>query len=115
MVSDAADGLGRTVSGRRGGSGGGRPVEGADRGPSGGRVGCFAMTQWLDLVPIWTAILAVGVFLYVALDGFDLGGGIPYSFPPTRAVRKIAMDSIPPVWDRTETVLSPRLGRLFPP
>ena len=25
-----------------------------------------------DLVPIWTAIIALGVFLYVLLDGFDL-------------------------------------------
>src|SRR5260370_27227592 len=105
MVSDAADGLGRTVSGRRGGSGGGRPVEGADRGPSGGRVGCFAMTQWLDLVPIWTAILAVGVFLYVALDGFDLGVGILYSFAPTREDRNNLINSVPPGWGRNETLL----------
>ena len=30
----------------------------------------------IDLVPIWTAIIALGVFLYVLLDGFDLGVGI---------------------------------------
>ena len=29
----------------------------------------------LDTVPIWTLILGVGVFLYVLLDGFDLGEG----------------------------------------
>ena len=38
------------------------------------------MTPTLNLVPIWTTILAVGVFLYVALDGFDLGVGIIYLF-----------------------------------
>ena len=29
----------------------------------------------LDTVPIWTVILGFGVFLYVLLDGFDLGVG----------------------------------------
>ena len=40
------------------------------------------MTTALDLVPIWTVILALGVFLYVLLDGFDLGVGILYGFAP---------------------------------
>ncbi len=30
----------------------------------------------LDLVPVWTVILAVAVFMYVLLDGFDLGIGL---------------------------------------
>src|SRR4051794_6095321 len=34
----------------------------------------------LDLTMIWTAILAVSVFFYVVLDGFDLGVGILYGF-----------------------------------
>ena len=29
-----------------------------------------------DLVPIWTTIIALSVFLYVLLDGFDLEVGI---------------------------------------
>ncbi|MGH8653586.1 MAG: cytochrome d ubiquinol oxidase subunit II, partial [Gammaproteobacteria bacterium] len=36
----------------------------------------------LDLVPIWTVILAFGVFMYVLLDGFDLGVGILFPFAP---------------------------------
>ena len=36
----------------------------------------------LDLVPVWTVILGVGVFMYVLLDGFDLGIGI--LFPMAR-------------------------------
>ena len=36
----------------------------------------------LDLVPIWTLILGVGVFFYVLLDGFDLGVGILFGFAP---------------------------------
>src|SRR5262249_39108855 len=47
------------------------------------------MMPALDLVPIWTTILAVGVFLYVALDGFDLGVGMLYIFAPDRRSRDL--------------------------
>jgi cytochrome bd ubiquinol oxidase subunit II len=41
------------------------------------------MTQpVLDLVPAWTLVVAVGVFFYMLLDGFDLGVGIRYGFAP---------------------------------
>ena len=59
----------------------------------------------LDLAPIWAAILAVGVFLYVLLDGFDLGVGILYGFAPDRRSRNLVMNSIAPVWDGNETWL----------
>jgi cytochrome d ubiquinol oxidase subunit II len=58
----------------------------------------------LDLVPIWTAIIALGVFLYVLLDGFDLGVGILYGFAP-EADRGTIMNAIAPVWDGNETWL----------
>ena len=61
--------------------------------------------QALDLVPIWTAILAIGVFLYVALDGFDLGVGMLYNFAPDRDARNLLMNSIAPIWDGNETWL----------
>ena len=38
--------------------------------------------QMFDFVPIWTLVLGIGVFLYVLLDGFDLGVGILYGFAP---------------------------------
>jgi cytochrome d ubiquinol oxidase subunit II len=63
------------------------------------------MTPTLDLVPIWTTILAVGVFLYVALDGFDLGVGMLYNFAPDRSARDLVMNSIAPIWDGNETWL----------
>jgi cytochrome bd ubiquinol oxidase subunit II len=63
------------------------------------------MTATLNLVPIWTAILAVGVFLYVALDGFDLGVGMLYNFAPDRSARDLVMNSIAPIWDGNETWL----------
>jgi cytochrome bd ubiquinol oxidase subunit II len=63
------------------------------------------MTPTLNLVPIWTTILAVGVFLYVALDGFDLGVGMLYNFAPDRRTRELVMNSIAPIWDGNETWL----------
>jgi cytochrome bd ubiquinol oxidase subunit II len=57
-----------------------------------------------DLVPIWTAIMALAVFLYVLLDGFDLGVGILWLFAP-EAERNRVMNSIAPVWDGNETWL----------
>jgi len=63
------------------------------------------MSAAFSLVPIWTVILALGVFLYVALDGFDLGVGVLYAFAPTREDRNLVMNSIAPVWDGNETWL----------
>jgi cytochrome d ubiquinol oxidase subunit II len=59
----------------------------------------------LDLVPIWTVILAVSVFMYVLLDGFDLGVGILFPFAPDDAARTTMMASVAPVWDGNETWL----------
>src|ERR1700741_4002677 len=59
----------------------------------------------LDFVPIWTAILGVGVFFYVLLDGFDLGVGILYGFAPDLPSRNLIMNSIAPIWDGNETWL----------
>jgi len=63
------------------------------------------MTPTLSLVPIWTVILALAVFFYVALDGFDLGVGMLYNFAPDRRARDLLMGSIAPIWDGNETWL----------
>src|SRR5580704_9827368 len=81
-----------------------RPAEIADRGARVRNRGDTLMPG-LDLVPIWTAILAIGVFLYVALDGFDLGVGMLYNFAPDRDARALVMNSIAPIWDGNETWL----------
>jgi Cytochrome bd-type quinol oxidase, subunit 2 len=70
------------------------------------------MMPALDLVPIWTTILAIGVFFYVALDGFDLGVGMLYIIAPDRRSRDLLMNSIAPIWDGNETWLI-RGGRRF--
>jgi cytochrome bd ubiquinol oxidase subunit II len=59
----------------------------------------------LDLVPIWTLLLAFTVAYYVLFDGFDLGVGMLYRLAPRAAWRPIIMRSILPVWDGNETWL----------
>jgi cytochrome d ubiquinol oxidase subunit II len=59
----------------------------------------------LDTVPIWTLILGVGVFLYVLLDGFDLGVGMLFGLAPDTSSRNLVMNSIAPIWDGNETWL----------
>jgi cytochrome d ubiquinol oxidase subunit II len=63
------------------------------------------MMPTLSLVPAWTAILALAVFFYVVLDGFDLGVGMLYNFAPDREARARLMNSIAPIWDGNETWL----------
>src|SRR5579859_5926755 len=59
----------------------------------------------LDLVPLWTLLLALAVFYYVVFDGFDLGVGMLYGFAPDPAMRGTIMNSIAPVWDGNATWL----------
>src|SRR5690348_12336009 len=59
----------------------------------------------LDLVPLWSAILAFGVFMYVLLDGFDLGVGILFPLAHGEPERELMMNSIAPIWDFNETWL----------
>jgi cytochrome d ubiquinol oxidase subunit II len=54
---------------------------------------------------VWAAIIAFGIFLYVLLDGFDLGLGILFLRAPSDAARDTMMRSVAPVWDGNETWL----------
>src|SRR5476651_1506584 len=63
------------------------------------------MTPAFDLTPIWTLILGLGVFLYVLLDGFDLGVGMLFGFAPDTTERNLMMNTIAPIWDGNETWL----------
>ena len=58
----------------------------------------------LDLVPLWTLLLALAVCYYVVFDGFDLGVGMLYGFAAEESRREM-MESIAPVWDGNETWL----------
>src|SRR4029079_10828962 len=57
------------------------------------------------LTIIWGGILAFAVFMYVVMDGFDLGIGILFSTMQVGRQRDTAMNSIAPVWDGNETWL----------
>ena len=59
----------------------------------------------LDLVPLWAVILAIAVFMYVLLDGFDLGVGMLFALRPDARDRDVMVATIAPVWDFNETWL----------
>jgi cytochrome d ubiquinol oxidase subunit II len=59
----------------------------------------------LDLVPMWAAILALAVFMYVLLDGFDLGVGMVFLMRRDPVERQLMINSVAPVWDFNETWL----------
>lgn len=73
----------------------------------------FTFEHVLDLPLIWGGIIALAVFLYVVLDGFDLGVGILFPFAPTEQCRDSMMHSIAPFWDGNETWLVLGGGGLF--
>ena len=70
-------------------------------------------STFLPLPFIWGAIIALAVFLYVLLDGFDLGVGILFPYAPTHQDRGQMMVSIAPFWDANETWLVLGGGGLY--
>jgi len=65
----------------------------------------FNLAPYIDLPLMWGGIIAFAVFLYVLLDGFDLGIGIMFPFAPTDECRDKMMNTIAPFWDGNETWL----------
>ena len=63
------------------------------------------MTGGIDLATVWAFIIAFAVFVYVVMDGFDLGLGILFPLFPQKADRDVIMNSVAPVWDGNETWL----------
>ncbi|NBB93917.1 MAG: cytochrome d ubiquinol oxidase subunit II [Gammaproteobacteria bacterium] len=61
--------------------------------------------ELFDLTLIWIVIIGIGVFMYVLMDGFDLGVGILFPFAPSDQARDDLMNSVAPVWDGNETWL----------
>ncbi len=69
--------------------------------------------DFIDLPMVWAFLLAIAVFMYVLLDGFDLGVGILFPFAESDGDRDIMMNSVAPVWDGNETWLILGGGGLF--
>ena len=65
----------------------------------------FSFESFVDLPLLWFGIIAIAIFLYILLDGFDLGVGILFPFAPTDQCRDRMMNSIAPFWDGNETWL----------
>ena len=65
------------------------------------------------LTQVWFAILALFLFLYVMLDGFDLGVGILSITASSEERRGLLMTSLGNVWDANETWLVLMGGALF--
>ena len=70
-------------------------------------------SNFLNLPLIWGFLIATAIFLYVLLDGFDLGCGILFPFAPSDNCRSKIMNSIAPFWDGNETWLVLGAGGLF--
>ncbi len=68
----------------------------------------------IDLPVVWAAIIFFSVFMYVVLDGFDLGAGIVHLLVArTDAERQQVIRSIGPVWDGNEVWLLAGGGTLY--
>lgn len=65
------------------------------------------------LPQVWFAILALFLFLYVMLDGFDLGVGILSLTSSDEERRGLLMTSLSNIWDANETWLVLMAGGLF--
>src|SRR5262245_20457619 len=67
-------------------------------------------SQMTDFLPVilplvWAALLALAVFLYVLLGGYDLGLGVLFPLAPSHKDRDAMMASVAPFWDGNETWL----------
>lgn len=60
----------------------------------------------MEILPlIWAGFIALGISLYVMLDGFSLGVGILFPFAKAGNERDLMMASVAPVWDGNQTWL----------
>jgi len=59
----------------------------------------------MDLALVSAAVIALGVLVYIVLDGFDLGIGVLFVVAPDAEARAVMMNSVAPVWDGNETWL----------
>jgi cytochrome d ubiquinol oxidase subunit II len=67
----------------------------------------------IDITMVWAGVIAFVVFMYVLLDGFDLGLGVLFPFMDNEVERDIAMNSVAPIWDFNETWLVLGAAGLF--
>mgnify|MGYP000683764552 CR=1 FL=1 len=71
------------------------------------------IVELVNLPLIWGVIILIAAFMYVALDGFDLGVGILLVFAPNASSRDTMIKSISPFWDGNETWIVMTAGGLL--
>jgi cytochrome d ubiquinol oxidase subunit II len=69
--------------------------------------------EWSLLTLTWAGIVGFAVFMYVLMDGFDLGLGILFPHAPSDHDRDVMMNSVAPIWDFNETWLILGAAGLF--
>jgi cytochrome bd ubiquinol oxidase subunit II len=57
------------------------------------------------MIMFWTLLLAIGILLYVLLDGADLGVGMLFWATRGEKERRVTLSAIAPIWDGNETWL----------
>ncbi len=62
---------------------------------------------------IYMVLMGVALFVYVILDGFDLGVGMLFPFGKDRAQRDEMIATVDPFWDANETWLVLIIGVIF--
>ena len=67
----------------------------------------------MDLVLVWAALVALGMILYILLDGISLGVGLLFQTGADEKERNLMMESIAPVWDANQTWLVFGGGAIF--
>lgn len=63
------------------------------------------MTVDPHLTIVWACMLALGLLIYVVLDGFDLGIGMLFGIADSEHDRRTMMNAVAPIWDGNETWL----------
>ena len=58
-----------------------------------------------NITVVWTGVVVFALFMYVLLDGMDLGIGILFPYAKNKYFRDQMMNAIAPVWDGNETWL----------
>lgn len=57
------------------------------------------------MLTFWLGVLALSIFLYVTLDGFDLGVGMLLPMAGSERERRAMLAAVAPMWDGNETWL----------
>ncbi len=71
------------------------------------------MSVPFDIAIVWAFVIAFSVFMYIVMDGFDLGLGMLFPLFPRKRDRDVITNTVAPVWDGNETWLVLGGGGLF--